>query len=427
MSNPPNAGAGPQGQGAMAGPQGPNSHTREARELYKVAPRYRLGQPWDTFYHQYKTTARTYDTGRQNYKEVLYRCFIEEAALMVKDLDPELAEYVAMSGDEYADQLQNIFEPAAESEQCQIEFEERHQRPGELPDMYYNDKLRIFKKAYRTNTRDYNMFYNRTITGLINNRMKESLREYKPLNPKDFGEQIVFLANVQRRRYQAGEISEAEVYGAEARPSNHSYLRSDGNRDGYGMVKKEYRQGVYALQKTEKRGMCFYCGLQGHFIAECPRKLSGLKPTVNQMTEEEEEDEEPINYVKYGQSNRARGRPHPPSSNRLLRGRTPIFTPSSSTMRPNRQEPPKRSNFRRFNRGRGRYNNRRVVTVYDLEDGSTVIDQYPEEEFEEQAVHVVGGHTVEGATAQLEAVHLNEGEEEEEDENNFYPSAFLGM
>ena len=61
------------------------------------------------------------------------------------------------------------------------------------------------------------MFFVAVISGLINLIMKEQLRNLVPLKCTaateiDFAEQLVYKANVLRKRYVAQEISEAECY-----------------------------------------------------------------------------------------------------------------------------------------------------------------------------------------------------------------------
>ena len=83
-----------------------------------------------------------------------------------------------------------------------LEFEQRYQYPGEHPEIYFRDKQCMFNRAYAKELKDFNMFYDKIIAGLINERMKDSLREFKPTplsNTNQFREQLIFLSTVQRR------------------------------------------------------------------------------------------------------------------------------------------------------------------------------------------------------------------------------------
>lgn len=199
----PQVGNAPPPGGPAPGPR-PDALERDANNFGKIAPKFRLGeQTWDVFHLSFKIQASRFpNLNDRMYKIILFSCLQGEAlALACPDYDPTLPELAGLTSQEYAAELQELFEPAAESEQMRIEFENRYQFPGEHPDMYYRDKKRMFERAYGANLRDYSLFYDKVITGLINQRMKDSLREFRPepLNDtKSFRKRLIFLANVQR-------------------------------------------------------------------------------------------------------------------------------------------------------------------------------------------------------------------------------------
>ena len=54
-----------------------------------------------------------------------------------------------------AQKLKEVFFPPGKSDAVNIEFERRVQLPQENPDMYFNDKKRIFEVAYQEGMRDW--------------------------------------------------------------------------------------------------------------------------------------------------------------------------------------------------------------------------------------------------------------------------------
>ena len=74
-------------------------------------------------------------------------------------------------------------------------------------------------RAYASNMRDWMHFYDKTITGLINQKIKEQMRQFIPApiyNHQQFKDKLQFFANVIRRWLMAGEIASSEALGAEA-------------------------------------------------------------------------------------------------------------------------------------------------------------------------------------------------------------------
>ena len=55
----------------------------------------------------------------------------------------------------YAQKLREVFLSPGELDGAKIEFERRVQLPQESPDMYFNEKNRIFEVAYQEGMRDW--------------------------------------------------------------------------------------------------------------------------------------------------------------------------------------------------------------------------------------------------------------------------------
>ena len=413
---------------ARQGPM-PDALERDANNFGKIAPKFWLGQQtWEVFHLSFKIQAsRFVNLDDRMYKIILFSCLQGEAlALACPDYDPTLPEFAAKTSSQYAAELQELFEPAAESEQMRLEFENRYQFPGEHPDMYYRDKKRMFERAFGPTLRDYNLFYDKVITGLINQRMKDSLREFRPDpldNTKSFREKLIFLANVQRRRLMAGEITEQEALGAEAHASNITYrtqfrtaLNPAAPAPPGWKVKQEPVFAVHAMNHkgAKSRGVCFHCGSKDHYVAQCPRKAAGLAPVVN-VTEdrdgEEELEQEAVHYVRNQYTPRTQQvrKPVVPTGNTKTTYRGG-FKPRGVSSNP-----------------RGRKFNRRIAFVYEDENGQTVHEEIPDPDANgtQEVTDRVEG--VEALVDGVNTLHLEEGQEYDYSEGDYIPGAFLGM
>ena len=353
----------------------PPAITQAENNFARLAPKFRLGEnTWDVFVNLYKVTSLRYACSDYQFKNIMFCSLQGEAlALATPDYNPDQEPYKSMKGSEYAEALQELFEPAAESEQMRIEFEHRYQIQGEHPEMYFRDKQRMFFRAYKPELRDYEFFYDKVITGLINQRMKDSLREYRP-NPitdsNSFRQKMIFLATVQRRRLINGECTEAEALGAEAHASHVSYryhTATSNYQSSPFQLKSEPVNAINALNqgKARPKGACFHCGSTDHFVAQCPRKISGLSPAVASMEDAEaESDDDRVQYVQRP-TYYSRGNGH---------GKGRYVQPSPQTGSGSGQQirfPAKK--FGNKARGAKRFN-RRIAYIYENEQGETVHD-----------------------------------------------------
>ena len=289
---------------------------------------------------------------------------------LVRLLDPEVLDkervkngQAKLTATEYMAMLEEQFEPIAESENMKLEFQARHQMPNELPLVYYTDKKSMYLRAHPENQRDWSAFFDQAISGLSNARMREKLREVdlvpSEANAHKLGNEIVRWARIVRKSFQLGELSEAEVYGAEANPSTFSYI---GGRTLKGLVlkpdgtpiKSEPIHTIHAVSAKGAKGPCWHC--KGpHLIKDCPRKTTGFPASVAAV------DEEAVHATT------------DPSA----RGGRKVFRP-----------------FRRGGRGRGfKRVKERVATLFEDEQGNAYYDIEGEEECEPTVA------AVDGATA----------------------------
>lgn len=236
---------------------------------------------WEVFMDQFRALWNLYPSVRAVYaKNVLYTSLRGEAMKMASpQYNP--TKYPQETFEQYAALLRELFEPASESEQSKLAFEARHQLHGEHPSLYYSDKVQLYKRAYRDGQRDYNHLYNKVISGLINQEMRNYLRLKLPVPLSDtnlFRNEIMFIATVVRRKYLDGEISESEAIGAEAFMSLNSHVA--GAKEA--TLGKQVN-AVAAVYDAKTAQLCYHCKSKDHFIAQCPRRAAGLPATVQAM------------------------------------------------------------------------------------------------------------------------------------------------
>ena len=218
---------------------------------------------------------------------LLYFSCGKEARKLLGDANVP-ARHALKGVQEYYDLVQEVFEPASESEGIRLEFLNRTQGASEQPQRYYKNKRNLFMRAYKPAFRDYRFFFGEIIRGLINPEMRTKLRYEVPAKcgPEDetaFFEKVMHVANVLRTRRMAGEISEAECIGAEATYQNYSAQDPPPDRSndtGNYQFKQEPVFAVASKNNPVSRN-CYYCLTQGHFIAQCPRKAGGFPAAVH--------------------------------------------------------------------------------------------------------------------------------------------------
>ena len=217
---------------------------------------------------------------------------------------------------------------------------------------------------------------------------------------------LKFLTGVIRKRYLDGEISQAEAMGCEVHSTSASY-RACKPIVNMPIIKSE--PGVNATENSKPR-LCFYCRKAGHFMAQCPRKNSGLSPAAaaveseakdaNVENEDAENDDEEVNYVRNAQSAQRYRREN---SNRRYEDK------QNAKPYDNRYRKPS------YNKKKNYRFNPRVAVVYEDETGNLCVDDH------EDATEIVD------EKPGVNVVEMAEQYEDGYTEADFIPSAFLGM
>jgi len=411
---------------------------KDTVDMQKCAPLFRWGKDnWDIFIRNFTIKARTYpDLTVQSLRRVLYGQIAEEGRYLIQNIDPDADGFAGMTFDQFSEHLRQVFEPEGESEQMRMEYRARYQLPGEPPEMYFVDKHRMFCRGFAAGTRDFEMFFEDVIRGLTNILMRDVLRNFRATYTEQgvepFRQELIRATNYVRKKFSAGEISHAESLGSETVLTSNSYNRELRSGLSGFRIKNE---PINALRgPTDKP--CFYCGGVGHFIANCPRKTSGLGPAAAEVQDEEYDEgvEDPdapdmvvVDGVEYlrnrfrsrrtwwpRSSTRGRGRagasqPGPSAAQRAAKpgpSTTQGATHPTTTRGAQRSRPP-------FRRGR------RIQYAYLDENGET---QYEDILGPPQA----GEEDEADEEAEEDEVHALQDQPELDDED-FIPAAFLGM
>ena len=400
---------------------------KQVNDFRKAAPHFRLGEiTWATFMDGFQEVQFTHPLVDEiSAKNVLYTSLKGQAFVLASpDYNPRMNPVcAAMSFNDYATHVGELFEPAAEAEQTKLEFETRVQRPGEHPNLYFRDKKNLFYRAYSEPMRDYNFFYNKVISGLTNQEMRNGMRLFDPTplnNHEAFRKRLMQMATIVRRKYLDGELTEAEALGAEAHvavASYQNYPSTQGTSLGNSItIKNEPINAIGGQPATKRTGKCYHCSSKDHFIAQCPRKAAGLPQTVQSVAPQGIEEEEPVNALYNGPRN------GPANRKTYYDARTGSRF-SSFGNRTNYQDQ-KRKTFQKSNNNSQKYHNRRIAVVYETEDGQLVAedsDLYEIEDDSEPQPITEETETAEG----INALHLKA--EEDFSESSFVPGSFLGM
>lgn len=384
---------------------------RSEDSFLKAGIKFKLGEmPWSTFMEGFMAYANGYSNLTPVHLKRILFLSLKGAAfhLACSDFQPTSDVYKDHDLKSYAQALGELFEPPAESEQMKLEFENRCQQQGEHPNLYFRDKKNLFDRAYPAEMRDYDYFYNKVISGLINQLMKNGMRMLVPEDLKDthtFRNNLMKMATIVRRRFNEGEISAAEALGAEAHLSVNSY-QAAGLETSISIGRMYKTESINAI--PVKKGKCYHCQSKDHFIAQCPRKAAGLSPTVHSVGEEEDGS---INAA-YGQPRRS----YPGPRRVAYRGRNGTYLPRKET---EDSKPINSNGGRRPFQQKTKQFNRRVAVVYEDENGETVIDdedatQTPQDEDE-------------GVAAIPDGINSIQISPDDYSESDYIPGAFLGM
>ena len=270
---------------------------KAADKLRNLTGEYRHNNnpTWTGFIDRFYSGLRSCAIGMEQAKQILYMSLRDDAF----DLASPFMNPTRFPGDttyQYVARLQELFQPGSESGQIKMAFEARTQRPGEHALTYYQHKVGLFLQAYPEGTQDFDMLYTKVISGLVNTEMRKYLRTRYP-EPRaavhKFRAEIAAASTMVRRMLMDGEISDREATGAEMYDSiPDSGKQNPSNRN------KIHQLGGDA---TAPKGVCFYCGQPGHFVAQCDRKAAGLPAAAQTQAAK-------VGVVKNQQANGGRGR-----------------------------------------------------------------------------------------------------------------------
>jgi len=379
---------------------------KQADSFRKVCPKFFLGErTWSNFMDYFTENSLNYpNITPRVMKSILYCSMQGDAATLCSpDYNPRNPGFIEMNLVEYAKELGELFEPASETEQMKLEFEQRYQRSGEHPNLYYRDKKNLFTRAYSQGTQDWTYFYNKVISGLINQEMKNGLRLLTPdpvTDTEQFRKNLMKMATIVRRKYMDGEITEAEALGAEAHASVVSYQRSRPMEVSLGKASIK-QEAVYALsgKKGQGNGKCYHCHSKEHFIGQCPRRAAGLAPTV--QTVQTGFTSESINAA---------------------------YTPKPVTGRKKFHWKNRNTQFNHGdNPGRGGKLVDRKIIAYLVEDenGDHVLETADPEEGDADAQGEDPG--IAAIAEGVNTLHMKDYQEADYSEGDYLPGAFLGM
>ena len=184
----------------------------------------------------------------------------------------------------YMKEMAGKFIPASESMQMKTEYKSRIQGKQEDVQNYINEKFELYKMAYPGETADLADFYNEASIGILNKSVRRDMLRYRARDIADYGQQAVFLAQVERQAIARGDSDEKSLDGlvSVTRP-NRTINPSEPMEVDHLMNWREDSDSVsadececMALHEQGVRGPCFYCRKKGHMMRSCPRKSAGL-------------------------------------------------------------------------------------------------------------------------------------------------------
>ena len=281
---------------------------------------YEIGQDFSQFVRKFNAQAFLYNPRALVYNSMLYESLTGVAATMGDPYDPTLPEYRHRSKQEYVELLREVFEPASQTEIAINEFNERKQLTHEYVGLYFHSKLQLFHRAYTPAQRNYSVLYKKTINGLINKQLRFMMAQYRPEpinNHVAFAAELGRQVTIIREHLGRGDIDEEAAAGTVSYKATQMYFNQQGapprfKEEPINAIPRErlgndglanLGEGIMAMRNGNiPKRACYYCGEEGHFIAQCPRKTAGLPRAVQAMEGElgdgqQEAAEDSVNYA----------------------------------------------------------------------------------------------------------------------------------
>ena len=218
-------------------------------------------------------------------------------ASLISDMQPLQMPYFQLSYRDYVDALRLRTSSVTEVKIAQRKYLVRRQETLESPTVYFYQKLKLYKRAYPFDRRDFTRFVEEFARRLTNPHLREYLvrqassltKEAHVLEAVNAG--ILYVV----RSIESGLLSRREGYGLaeakqvesvteknveEARLATINILfdETSGKPEANDTIPSE---SVNAIKPGDKRAgeddICFYCDKRGHFARDCYKKAKDVK------------------------------------------------------------------------------------------------------------------------------------------------------
>jgi hypothetical protein len=256
-----------------------------ALDFAKTCPSFERGKDrWADFADMFELHMRKYQVTDAVAKEALWLAVKGRSSrIVIASMRPDRAPHNGMTFEAYLQEMAGKFMPASESMQMKTEYKSRIQGRQEDVQNYINEKFELYKMAYPGEITDLADFYNEASIGILNKSVRRDMLRYRARDVSDYGQQAVFLAQVERQAIARGDSDEKSLDGlvSVTRPSRTIDGHEPMEVDHLMVRREENREAAedcecMAMYEQGFRGPCYYCRKQGHMLRSCPRKSAGL-------------------------------------------------------------------------------------------------------------------------------------------------------
>ena len=148
-------------------------------------------------------------------------------------MEPSAEAYIFMDKRQYAEAINDRFQPRGARDFIYQQFLERTQKPDEIFDLYIRDKYNLFVRSYPMGqSRIFKDYVESTIRGLHNEILRNKVKDYiatqfisaKPIADFESFRSLVQVAVESITNHAlAGELDSAETTGTSIQLMNYSY------------------------------------------------------------------------------------------------------------------------------------------------------------------------------------------------------------